>query len=682
MKKIIITGAALITIIGGGYFSVQKSFESRCSGWLNTAQEAYDNKLYANVIEDLRLYFTQDKCRSKADPNAIALLAQARLHVPLARGAHVTQQLILSKLGLSRDQIEKDTYTLATSFLVRGEWYEALRRAKRLKTTEGGLVWLAAAVALSNEKEVRDAVEMLSSNDLTPFKQAMLNSYADMHDILMMYWTGDVLEEANQPIADFARYIAFGEKDEVIDYDVTAFRHKLSDSDLATATSLLVSRGDIKLVLDLLDQRDRDLPAQLRIRQFRLLWQTEQYEYIKTVYKYLNDIPLEVMFIECLAGREISGTCGTELDLKYLKNRYGNYAAGNWYTLIDTLKQPEPSMKMLWNAVETVTEQEPASAPLIQLLATVQLLSGEEELAKHSLDRLEGLGTVKVMTTQFTKTYDRNKAALKMVASCLEQENPPKDICWDAIGEQYGSTHVYWRELMKVRPTLEDEQIRKLEKISAKGATLWRLAKAKRLLGEATQPAAAEALTLLKPVLKNAPNISSAHFMAADIKLMFGDINTAFNHYGQTIEISPQNAVLATRLAFTAYQKGLDLSPELLVNWWAAFTWLELAGTKIKNKPQISVQFVEGRLMLLASYGEEKNDIAIAEAAYRKILEVMPDNHIALNNLAFHTFERGGDMYEAHRFASKAVKLSPNTKEYDETLAVISEALKEIEEKG
>ncbi len=682
MKKIIITGAALITIIGGGYFSVQKSFESRCSGWLNTAQEAYDNKLYANVIEDLRLYFTQDKCRSKADPNAIALLAQARLHVPLARGAHVTQQLILSKLGLSRDQIEKDTYTLATSFLVRGEWYEALRRAKRLKTTEGGLVWLAAAVALSNEKEVRDAVEMLSSNDLTPFKQAMLNSYADMHDILMMYWAGDALEEANQPIADFARYIAFGEKDEVIDYDVTAFRHKLSDSDLATATSLLVSRGDIKLVLDLLDQRDRDLPAQLRIRQFRLLWQTEQYEYIKTVYKYLNDIPLEVMFIECLAGREISGTCGTELDLKYLKNRYGNYAAGNWYTLIDTLKQPEPSMKMLWNAVETVTEQEPASAPLIQLLATVQLLSGEEELAKHSLDRLEGLGTVKVMTTQFTKTYDRNKAALKMVASCLEQENPPKDICWDAIGEQYGSTHVYWRELMKVRPTLEDEQIRKLEKISAKGATLWRLAKAKRLLGEATQPAAAEALTLLKPVLKNAPNISSAHFMAADIKLMFGDINTAFNHYGQTIEISPQNAVLATRLAFTAYQKGLDLSPELLVNWWAAFTWLELAGTKIKNKPQISVQFVEGRLMLLASYGEEKNDIAIAEAAYRKILEVMPDNHIALNNLAFHTFERGGDMYEAHRFASKAVKLSPNTKEYGETLAVISEALKEIEEKG
>ena len=75
--------------------------------------------------------------------------------------------------------------------------------------------------------------------------------------------------------------------------------------------------------------------------------------------------------------------------------------------------------------------------------------------------------------------------------------------------------------------------------------------------------------------------------------------------------------------------------------------------------------------MLLASMLADAGRNSEAEADYRRVLELRPDNPFVLNSIAFVLAEKGGNMDEALRLAQRALEKVPGHPAITDTLGWI-----------
>lgn len=78
---------------------------------------------------------------------------------------------------------------------------------------------------------------------------------------------------------------------------------------------------------------------------------------------------------------------------------------------------------------------------------------------------------------------------------------------------------------------------------------------------------------------------------------------------------------------------------------------------------------IEGILAFLYQF---ESDGAAAELYYRRILSREPENHFAMNNLAYLLADKGGSLKEAAQLASRALGVQPDNADYLDTLAFVS----------
>lgn len=87
-------------------------------------------------------------------------------------------------------------------------------------------------------------------------------------------------------------------------------------------------------------------------------------------------------------------------------------------------------------------------------------------------------------------------------------------------------------------------------------------------------------------------------------------------------------------------------------------------------------QFVPARMALALAYvNQQRLDEAIG--IYRGVLDIDPDTHVALNNLAWLLATHQQNYEEARAFAERAVQLQPDNRDYHDTLAEIYMTLPE-----
>ena len=116
--------------------------------------------------------------------------------------------------------------------------------------------------------------------------------------------------------------------------------------------------------------------------------------------------------------------------------------------------------------------------------------------------------------------------------------------------------------------------------------------------------------------------------------------------------------------AEAAVKKAIELDPEFMVahrtlaDFYIRTKQADQAIAKLESIVQKSKKEVASLIQLGMLY-EANNDFLRARKAYEKVLEVSPNSHVALNNLAAILSEREGDHENAFRYAKKAREVSP-----------------------
>lgn len=663
----IVFSVTLLVGAGTGYIAYDRTVSNRCTEWLTNAGSFNNQGYYSQTIEQLTLYFSTDRCRTVSDANAIKLLSEARIHVPLPQNAHLSQQLALANLGwkLKRD----DQYHLigASAALVRGSWAEARKSARQSKGTRAALIALTASIRLADLDSAKDDLEWFVLSDASHFQWSLLQQLLFQEPELQIL-VGSQAPKIDKNIQALAALSAGADAPLVATSTVNNLKTALSDDDLSTATSLLIAQGHQQIAKALLDQPERQLSAPLLTRHARLLWGQKDLKTLSTFHgrSHQETMPGEVHMIVCLADLEINQNCTNRFDSEDYQRRYGAYAASRWGKLLSELSRSPIKSSLVLDALSSMKDLVAAS-PVAQQLAGIHYnLIGETVLAEYYFSRALAFG-LEIPLNQADTIVDTDLAKESCAATntkCISHRlsNNIEDF-------------QLWRRALSSGFKPDAKMLKLLRGASPKEATLWRLAQAHAATNAGTDQSMAESLQLIRPVLKWTPDAAMPNLLASAGTAHFSDNDATYGHLATAAKSDPNSAVAALRLALHYYNNG-SISPSELVHWWTSITRLEMKARGAKASDIRIKGLLLERLAILALEGEQRKDKTLAMATYETILEISPNHHIALNNVAVILSEESVDLYRAERMALKAVTLQPNEPEYRRTLKDVQGAIR------
>lgn len=663
MKVKILLAAALCATAIAAYKYNNHRIGERCEKWFAAAQLQEKRAFYARAIEQLTLYFAQDKCRGANDPEAVQILTRARVKVPLAGNAHLAQQVMLSKYGWHLRRNDEHHVRMASVNLIANNWMAAHRFAKKAKGAQAALIELVSAVNMANRKASETAATRLAKSQATGLQLAMARIMLERDPDMR-----DVARDLVRPHAAYSKLAIKILEPTLVNYSVVeaaSIRTYLSNDDLAVASSLLRSSGSLTLATILLDQPDRQLPATLLTRLVDLFWLQQKDQFLNAGFLNRSQeemMPAEAYFAVCVQELRNSGKCTYRFDQETYRARYGDYAAGNWGTLLRTLSAEQLDPSDVLKAMEGMTYLQENSG-LSQILASAMYIAIEEpDLALAARKKAMRLGHAGVLNELLPK---------KIAPNCEERDLD----CLERALADNPDNYALWRTALNSGLSPDATLAQSLKEKSPKSATLWRTINASLALKQDTDKSAAEALRLLRPVLNEAPKQSVPHLIAASATARFKDLDTAYMHLANAVKTNPDKAVPALRLTLGFYENDPQINLSSLVTWWQKLTRLEMLARGETIQGNQTKKLVLERLAILAAYSEQNQDHKLAETVYRAILAINPESHMALNNLAYKMFELKHSLEEALAMSAKAVSLAPDVDEYKNTQEQIQAAM-------
>ncbi|MCY2968854.1 MAG: tetratricopeptide repeat protein, partial [Planctomycetota bacterium] len=181
---------------------------------------------------------------------------------------------------------------------------------------------------------------------------------------------------------------------------------------------------------------------------------------------------------------------------------------------------------------------------------------------------------------------------------------------------------------------------------SVPSAIRWRLIRARELLTtDTSEKTAAEAATLVRPVIEQIPKHPDAHLLAGLALARLQDRRKASEHFLQAIEGDWRRGTDAMRLALACRTEGNWNDAGELVRMWVSATRLsERLATERRFQLKDGKEGQNGgiedpakmndsvvlRLLVLAELSDLEQDFELSEAAYRELLRIDPDEHVAL----------------------------------------------------
>lgn len=166
---------------------------------------------------------------------------------------------------------------------------------------------------------------------------------------------------------------------------------------------------------------------------------------------------------------------------------------------------------------------------------------------------------------------------------------------------------------------------------------------------------APQAKQILENSLKEKPaNATAVKLALANISLRSQNFDDAATQYQALIQENPKSAGLYLRLGETYYN---------------AKRYDEAAGA-FSKAGELAPAEVDPVVRLAMAY-EKSGKKDMVKPLYDKILQLQPDNYIALNNVAYMLVESGGDINLALTYVQKARQQEPNNPDIADTLGWI-----------
>jgi tetratricopeptide (TPR) repeat protein len=162
------------------------------------------------------------------------------------------------------------------------------------------------------------------------------------------------------------------------------------------------------------------------------------------------------------------------------------------------------------------------------------------------------------------------------------------------------------------------------------------------------------AMQLLEKEIALQPDRIDYHVAYANVAVRSGKYDIAIREYKKYLDKLPNSPGVHLRLGETFRRKG-DLN--------AALESFQKAKASDPKNPVVQVQLA----MMLEVLGRRDE----ARPVYDEILQIQPDNVIALNNLAYALAEEGKDLDKALGLAERAKKVLPNDPNVADTLGWI-----------
>ncbi len=659
MKRLIVLGM-LLAIGGASVFLYRDYRKQQCIGWFEGAQNSEKAGYFASAIETLTIYFSTDSCRSKLDPQAVAILANSRLHVPLPENSHLAQQLMLNRLGWSLKRDPKFYLPQATAFLGAGRWQEAQNAALKASGPEAALILIAASAKLSDEKGMEYGLLHLRDSGASEFQWALVKNLIEDQTL----FSGDLHEffpNISHGVEAFAAALLSLEMEKGILEGFDSKLFLINEMDLTIASSMLIASGRAKDVVSILEAGTDLLTDKLVIKLAKTRWNLGQYELLATgdpILEKAGKNLAEIQLVKCLAQISIGTNCNVAFYQQDYAARHGKFATAKWGDLFDALSSPSPNVTHMINAINAAGDLLKGIGAIHQYHTALLAKIGEPELAQYYFARGN------MLSGKSPAWPDLEKVANNIANSSCVDEQPSLTPVMLPV----------WQQCVEAGLPLSAETITNLRSISPDQATFWRLLEARYLLKQGNDEDAARAINLLRPVIRWVPKKARPHQMIASAYAHFGDMEAAYGHLATSVKLRPEFSVEASRLALGFYLKERKLSAEQLVHWWVSLTYIELAARSETDSARTRALLAD-RLLLLAEVAEQKSDATLAKAAYTKLLEAETANHVALNNLAYKIFETQGDLQRALKLARKAVFVAPQVQEYGNTLKDIQLAI-------
>lgn len=163
-----------------------------------------------------------------------------------------------------------------------------------------------------------------------------------------------------------------------------------------------------------------------------------------------------------------------------------------------------------------------------------------------------------------------------------------------------------------------------------------------------------QAMKALREELTKSPERVDYRVALANIAAVTQDHETAIGEYTKALQAMPRSADIWMRLGEVHRRKG-DL---------------QNAGTSFTKAKELAPNSVSPYLQLAMMY-DTNGKRQEAKPLYEHVLRIEPDNHIALNNLAFMMADIGGDLDVALTMAQKAKQKMPHDANISDTLGWI-----------
>lgn len=163
-----------------------------------------------------------------------------------------------------------------------------------------------------------------------------------------------------------------------------------------------------------------------------------------------------------------------------------------------------------------------------------------------------------------------------------------------------------------------------------------------------------KAVTLLKGDLKKGPQSNPVRALLAHTAEESGDYDLAVEQYTQLVKADPGSAGMTMQLAMALLSKG--------------------DAARAVDEFRTAEKLAPGNAAVLAYLGralDEAGRRAEAIEAYRRSLSLDNRNPWVMNNLAYLVTETGGDLNEALRLATEAVRSDPGDASFSDTLGWI-----------
>lgn len=166
----------------------------------------------------------------------------------------------------------------------------------------------------------------------------------------------------------------------------------------------------------------------------------------------------------------------------------------------------------------------------------------------------------------------------------------------------------------------------------------------------------AEVEALWKDALSRQPKSIAVDRGLAKALYLGGNQKEAIRHFESILASEPNDVESNVLLGLCLYAAGRRQEAE---------AWFQ----KASALPQADKSTIDGTIGYLLQYDDNG---PAAEVYYRRILAREPDNHSALNNLAYHLAASGGNLDEAVQLAKRAAALKRENLYYQDTLGFVT----------